>query len=173
MGFEIKITDNSAKVIEQMIKNKNAFLNASGQQIVSFAKQEITAAGRIDTGRLRNSLTYVTSAHAGESIRYKTNKEGTVLVDRPVTVTINDEDKVIAGSAVQYAVYHEYGTGIYASQPGGRRKAWKYYIRDRATGEYKAVWTRGLKPIHFLKRGVERYQKQAKALLARYMLGKY
>lgn len=103
MGFEVKITDNSTKIIEQVIKHKNAFLEASGQQIVSFAKQEITAAGRIDTGRLRNSLTYVTSAHAGESIRYKTNREGTVLVDRPVTVTINDEDKVIVGSAVEYA----------------------------------------------------------------------
>lgn len=173
MSFDITFKDFSSDIIEHLERNKTAFLEASGQQIVSYSKQELTQAGRVDTGRLRNSLTYVTSEHAGQSIRYKTDKEGTVLVDRPVTITINDEDKVVIGSAVQYAPYHEYGTGIYASQPGGRRKAWKYYLRDRATGKYKAVWTRGLKPVHFLKKGMERYQKIAKALLQRYMQGNY
>lgn len=171
MGFNIELTDMTEELIEQFKENKAAALEAVGQQIETYAKNNIREAGRIDTGRLRNSITHVTSTHQGESIRFKTEKDGTVLVDRAVTISINDDDKVVVGSAVQYAPYHEYGTGIYAS--GGRKTPWKYRIRDRKTGQWTSAWTRGLKPVRFLKNAVEQHKDTLRSIVDKYMHGEY
>lgn len=47
---------------------------------------------------------------------------------------------------------HELGTGIYASEGNGRKDPW-FYQDD----EGKWHKTRGMKPIHFLKRAIEEH----------------
>ena len=62
-----------------------------------FAKENVTANGSVDTGRLRNSI-----SHA----------------------VVPDEKAVYIGSNAEYAPYVELGTGKY--YPGGRRTPWAY-----------------------------------------------
>ncbi len=75
-----------------------------------------------DTGELRGSITH--KVNAGEqSVYIGTNKE--------------------------YAPYVEYGTGIYASEGGGRQTPWFYKDRN-GVGHF----TRGQKPTHFLRNAI-------------------
>lgn len=69
-------------------------------------------------------------------------------------------DTVYIGSNVPYAVWNEIGTGIYASQGNGRKTPWRYK-------DWKGKWhmTRGMKPIHFLKRAIETNINEYKAII--------
>lgn len=73
-------------------------------------------------------------------------------------------DTVYIGSNLPYAVYNELGTGIYASQGNGRQTPWAYRDRD---GVWH--WTRGMKPIHFLKRAIETNQSEYRAIIEQIM----
>lgn len=171
MGFEIKLTDNSDKILSELTKTKQAALEAVGQQVESYAKANVKASGLIDTGRLINSITHVSKTHAGTSRRYRTDKKGIILADREVQITTDEEDKVTVGSAVSYAPYHEYGTGIYSDSGTGRKTAWRYMTFNRQTGKYEAVWTRGTKPKHFLRNAIVNHQEQIKQIIEQYLRG--
>ena len=58
---------------------------------------------------------------------------------------------------VEYAVYHEYGTGIYAQHPKipGRKTPWVY--RDPKTKEL--VFTRGITPMPMLRPSFDENKK--------------
>lgn len=172
MGFEIKLTDNSDKILSELTRTKQAALEAVGQQVESYAQANVKASGLIDTGRLINSITHVSKTHAGTSRRYRTDKKGVVLVDREVQITTDEEDKVTVGSAVSYAPYHEYGTGIYSDSGTGRKTAWQYMTFNRQTGKYEAVWTKGTKPKHFLRNAIVNHQEQIKRIIEQYLRGK-
>lgn len=96
-----------------------AALEAIGLQAEGYAKANITAAGRVDTGELRNSVTHQVE---------------------------ESEQAVYIGSNLEYAIYNEVGTGIYAEGGGGRKDPW-VYVDDKGVGH----WTVGITPIHFLK----------------------
>lgn len=152
--MEIKITDNSGEVMEAFKNQLAVALEAVGTQAESHAKQvvsdslvyghtDLTKYGekdnsRVDTGRLRNSI-----AH-------------TVV-----------QEEVYIGTNLDYAPYHELGTGIYASQPGGRQTPWVYYDRHG-----KAHRTKGLYPIHFLKKAASEHTDEYKAIIEKIMRGK-
>ena len=76
-----------------------AALDAMGQQAVSHAKSNITSAGRVDTGALRNSVSHIVAA---------------------------DEHAVYVGTNAEHAVFNEMGTGIYLDGGGGRQTPWRY-----------------------------------------------
>lgn len=86
-----------------------------------------------DTGNLMNSITH---AVAGK------------------TVTI--------GTAVKYAPYQEFGTGVYASNGQGRKTPWKYQ-------DAKGVWhkTSGNKPHPYLRPALEDHITEYKAVFER------
>lgn len=52
------VVDNSPAVIAELRSKMNIVLNEIGIQCVSYTKANITAAGRVDTGQYRNSITY-------------------------------------------------------------------------------------------------------------------
>lgn len=54
---------------------------------------------------------------------------------------------VAVGSDIEYAIYVEKGTGIYAVDGNGRQTPWVYY--NQATGGY--VWTEGMKSQPYLE----------------------
>lgn len=95
MKFEIKINTDLLK--NEIEKKQIAILEAIGIQAEANAKTNITDAGRIDTGRLRNSITHTVSG-------------GTVFV----------------GTPVKYGIWHEVGTGIFADDGQGRKSPWAY-----------------------------------------------
>lgn len=128
------------KLDVEIINNKEAILEAFHEQI----KRGLESIGQtaegyaqencinVDTGRLRNSISHAVV-----------------------------ENEVQIGTNVEYAPYIEYGTGIYASEGGGRQTPWAYY--DKKLGEW--VWTRGIKPTHFLRNAVTQHDDEYMAIM--------
>ena len=153
--IDIKIVDNSGEILKIFENQLSVALEAVATQAESHAKQVITdfvvygkvklPAGykeadnsRVDTGRMRNSVAHTVVKH----------------------------DAYI-GTNLEYAVYHELGTGIYASQSGGRQSEWVYFDRHG-----KAHKTKGLYPIHFLKKAASEHTAEYKAIIEKIMTGK-
>lgn len=85
----------------------------------------------VDTGRLRNSITHAVRG-----------------------------DDVYIGTNVEYGIWLELGTGIYASDGKGRQSPWGYYDRD---GKYHV--TRGMKPHHMLKKAASEHTEEYKRII--------
>ena len=131
---EIKITaDNTGDIKKALYWQAQAALEACGQQAVSHAKQNITAAGRVDTGAMRNSMNHQVVA---------------------------SEYACYVGTNQEYAIYNEYGTGIYAEGGNGRKTPWTY-VDDKGEGHR----TRGMKPIHFLKNAIQDHIDEYKNII--------
>lgn len=135
--FNISITDNAEEVRKALQDKAEAALEACGNQAVSHAKSNITEAGRVDTGDMRKSLTH--QVRMGEKTVY-------------------------VGTNIEYAIYNEFGTGIYVEGGKGRQTPWAYTDNQGVTH-----WTRGMKPIHFLKRAISENVKQYKAIMEQYL----
>lgn len=137
---DIEIIDNSDKVLEELETAMEAALESVGQQGVSHAKKNITEAGRVDTGALRNSI-----SHA----------------------VVKKEKAVYIGTNVEYAVFNEMGTGVHLEGGGGRQTPWSYQ-------DAKGNWhrTRGMKPIHFLKRAASEHGEEYKKIIEQQLKGR-
>ena len=121
--FTIKVTaDHTAGVLRDLDNAKERILEGWGQNGVSYVKQIIEREGRIDTHNMIDNVSH----------EVKT-----------------DESKVYVGTPVDYAVYNEYGTGIYAEGGKGRKTPW-FYVDAHGEGH----WTHGMKPIHMFKNGI-------------------
>lgn len=97
--MSVIINDFTDEFLAALERQKEAGLEAVGQQAVSHAKQNLKAAGRIDTGALRNSITHKVKM---------------------------SEDAVYIGTNVHYAIYNEMGTGVHTEGGGGRKTPWVY-----------------------------------------------
>lgn len=89
--------DNSSLILTELENKKTALLESIGIQAEAQTKVNIRNTGRVDTGRMRNSISH------------------TVI-----------GDTVYIGTNIPYAVYHEVGTGIYADDGNGRKSPWAY-----------------------------------------------
>lgn len=130
---DFKFTDNKAEVMAACKEQINAWLEAIGEDAASTAANVLTMTGTIDTGRLKNSITHA--------------------VDE-------SEQCVYIGTDVEYAIYHEFGTGRYAEGGGGRSTPWAYQDKD---GVWR--WTSGVPAKHFIQFGATAHQAQYKEML--------
>ena len=121
LEFEIK-ADYTGDVLRELDSKIEAILEAWGIQGVGAVVDIITSESRVDTGAMRNSITHQVDA---------------------------GDQSVYIGTNIEYAIYHELGTGIYLEGGGGRQTPWAY---QDANGEWHR--TRGMKPIHMIKNGV-------------------
>ena len=87
----------------------------------------------VDTGALRNSITHQ---------------------------VIPDERAVYVGTANEYAIYQELGTGIHATGGGGRPTPWVYQ-------DEKGVWhtTSGNKPKPFIKPALDDHREDYRKII--------
>lgn len=131
IGVSTTLTDNSPEVRAALENAIDRALDSIGEAAVGHAKDVIRAAGRVDTGRLIGSID-----------------------------TAHDEKSVVIGTNVDYAIWHEVGTGIYASDGTGRKSPWAYK-------DAKGVWhqTRGVKPIHYLRRAATEHTNEYKQIV--------
>lgn len=161
------VVDNSPAVIAELRSKMNIVLNEIGIQCVSYTKANITAAGRVDTGQYRNSITY----------RVK-----------------ESENTVYIGSNLEHALYNEVGTGKYAE--GGIPGYWVYVAgQDEATraahrtNRHKrytleqakkivammrakglnAYYTDGMKPTHALQKAASEHKPQYKKIIKKWL----
>ena len=133
MAMEFEITaDNSAEVLRELDSKIEAILEAWGIQGVGAVVDIITSESRVDTGAMRNSISHQVDA---------------------------GDKSVYIGTNIEYAIYHELGTGIYLEGGGGRQTPWAY---QDASGSWHR--TRGMKPIHMIKNGVSQSVNDFKSI---------
>lgn len=123
--MRIDVVNNSVQVGEAFRAACLRALERCGSQAEGYAKDLAQSPGKTGIGRLRNSITHQ---------------------------VVEDENAVYIGSDVEYAVYQELGTGIYAEGGGGRPTPWVY---QDAQGNWH--WTRGNQAHPFLKPAVADY----------------
>lgn len=116
----ISFKDNSAQFLEELSQRIDKALTAVGIQIEGEAKEELNnSPKRIDTGLLRNSITYalsgeapaISSYHGDNSSKY--SKVESVPVGHYNGTAPSDPDDqraVYIGSNVEYAAYVHEGT---------------------------------------------------------------
>lgn len=165
--MDVVFNDNSDEVLASYREQLDTGLEAVGLSIESWAKDNLTASGTVDTGRLRNSITYTTITRSGQTIRYRTDSQGNVASETQLDVQTTEENKVVVGTAVSYAPYVENGTGIYASN--GRRTPWRYRAYDRRIGAYRYFTTRGMRPTHFLRNAITQHTAVIRNMLIHYL----
>lgn len=108
------------KLIDQMKRNA---IEAGLTAVGQLIEADAKMLAAYDTGALRTDIKYI--------------------------VDMSD-DVVRIGTAIEYAPYVEFGTGIYAEGGRGRKTRWKY-----KTKEGNFVWTRGAKPQPFLRSALD------------------
>lgn len=131
--IDVDITANTQKVLDEMKNDVERGLEAIGLTAEGYAKETITEAGRIDTGLMRNSISH----------RVK-----------------DEENAVYIGTNVEYAVWHEVGTGIHAADGQGRKTPWAFQDKN---GDWH--WTRGVKPLHFLRNAAANHSEEYKEIM--------
>ena len=105
--MKVDYKDNSKQVLSAMEKGKHNALTAIGATAETHTKDNIKADGLVDTGRLRNSITFATGDYSG--IGTYSDNEGNRYGDAKARNTPKD-DEVAIGTNVEYAAYTELGT---------------------------------------------------------------
>lgn len=141
---DFRFIDHSADAIREKNQAVLAALEALGNQAVSHAKQNITQSIPRNGGP-------TTTGALRNSIGHQVD---------------GDNELVYVGTNQEYAVYNELGTGVYLEGGGGRQTPWTY--RDKQ-GNFHT--TRGMKPIHFLKKAVQGHSDEYKRIAEQYLKG--
>lgn len=129
----ITITDYSDEILKQLGEAKELILESIGPTMEGFAKMYETA---IQTGRLRNSITWATSKDAGKQFAFEYEVEENGQKVRKSTGyklgDTGDADAVYVGTNVEYAPKIEYGGG-----KGGRGK----HFLEKALKNHKDTYS--------------------------------
>ena len=134
--MKVDYKDNSQQILTAMEKGKRNALTAIGATAETHAKDNITADDLIDTGRLRNSITYATGDYSGIGTYTDNNKKS--YSDATARNTPKD-DEVGIGTNVEYAAYTELGTQHIAAH---------HYLKRAVTehqDEYKKLTVQAIK----------------------------
>ena len=154
MAFGFTFKDNSDKVKVKVDAATRRALTAAGGQAEAYCKLELERnPHRIDTGLLRNSITYALAGEAPATKRYKG--------DRP-------------------SQYKNDGVIPEGSYDGKAPNDSEGLFRDRHTvyvgtnveyAEYVHEGTTTMEPNHFIRNGVERNAEDLKSILKEYYRG--
>lgn len=102
---DVTITDNSGEVRRELDEAIEKALTEIGLEAEAHGKEIITAKGAVDTGRLRNSITWAIGGEKANNPDY----EG--------TAPKRDEPCVYVGSNVEYAPHVENGARSMSPRP--------------------------------------------------------
>ena len=134
--MKVDYIDNSQQILSALEKGKRNALTAIGATAETHTKENITADDLIDTGRLRNSITYATGDYSG--IGTYTDNKKKKYSDAKARNTPKD-DEVGIGTNVEYAAYTELGTQHIAAH---------HYLKRAVTehkDEYKKLTAQAIK----------------------------
>ena len=140
----VRIESHIEEVNEEMLAKVEEWLEGVGEDAAG------TAAGipnfPVDSGRLKNSINWATAeAHGGGDSPLETPEEKAVYI----------------GTNVEYAVYHEFGSGKYAEN-GSQAKRIPWAFKDK-NGNWHL--TSGVPARHFLQFGMTAHKEQYKQML--------
>ena len=108
MSLEIK-ADNTEEFLSELEKALRNGLTAIGMTAERHAKHNITDQKAVDTGRLRNSITYAISGEKAAISTYKTD-DGSAGGEYKGDAPSDDKKAVYIGTNVEYAKFIEAGT---------------------------------------------------------------
>ena len=134
--MKVDYKNNSQQILSALEKGKRNALTAIGATAETHTKENITADKLVDTGRLRNSITYATGDYLGVGT-YTDNKKKKYS-DAKARNTPKD-DEVGIGTNVEYAAYTELGTQHIAAH---------HYLKRAVTehkDEYKKLTVQAIK----------------------------
>lgn len=132
---DVTFIDNSGQVKAEFKNKLPTILEAIGLQAEGNAISEITHMGAVDTGRLRNSITW--AAATGQGLPNQQGGEAAKPEDYEPSGT-PEKNAVYIGTNVEYAPYIEHGTSKMAARPFLRNAAANYQK------EYKDIIKKGL-----------------------------
>lgn len=135
---EIKITDNSGLAGDALKRAIARGLEAIGLEAEDHAKENLTNSDHVDTGLLRNSITFAIGGKSAHIRSYKADR-GDKNGSYSGTMPKENEPYVAIGSNVEYAQIIENGSSKIAAS---------YYLRRAATehsSEYKKLMEESLK----------------------------
>lgn len=137
LGIKITLDDKSPEVLAALENAIERGLDAIGMRAEGYAKDVITSAGRIDTGRMRNSVTYAVAGKAAAVSTYQDDNGNAFSYNgvAPGDSGSKGPRSVYIGTNVEYAPYHELGT------------------------------TKGIKAIHFLRRAATEHTDEYRDLM--------
>ena len=134
--MKVDYKDNSQQILSALEKGKRNALTAIGSTAETHTKENITADKLVDTGRLRNSITYAAGDYSGIGTYTDNNKKS--YSDATARNTPKD-DEVGIGTNVEYAAYTELGTQHIAAH---------HYLKRAVTehkDEYKKLTVQAIK----------------------------
>ena len=134
--MKVDYKDNSKQILSALEKGKRNALTAIGATAETHTKENITADKLVDTGRLRNSITYATGDYSGIGTYTDNNKKK--YSDAKARNTPKN-DEVAIGTNVEYAAYTELGTEKIAAH---------HYLKRAVTehkDEYKKLAVEAIK----------------------------
>ena len=128
MGSISMDRDNSGSHKRRLEAAIKKALMMVGGVIESAAKEQLTANGSVDTGLLRNSITYALGGEYPAAAQYANNSGGTDKsgktiaprqgsYDAPAPADTGSERTVYIGTNVEYAPYVELGTSKMNAKP--------------------------------------------------------
>lgn len=107
--MNVKFTDNSDKVFESLDVCTERAMNMIGIKLEKYAK----ALAPVDSGRLRNSITYSTNQSHSSGSNPASPSDYAEL-------STPEEKTVHVGTNVEYAPYQELGTRLMSATNGGK-----------------------------------------------------
>jgi hypothetical protein len=141
MAKNIEYRDNTEEVLSALEAATKRGNEAIGMTAEGHAKKKITAAGAVDTGRLRNSITYALAGEETHVKSYKANKGGK---DRE-TYTYDGTAEGKKGSGVYIGTNVEYAVFV---ENGAQGRTPVHFLQDAATGhtdQYKKLMEDSMK----------------------------
>lgn len=135
MNFTIK--DNTDEFLSAFEKALENGLTAIGMTAEGHAKRKITDYPAVDTGRLRNSITFAISGEKANTPTYTDDKKG--VYNYSGTAPDDKEKAVYIGTNVEYGKHVELGTSKMPARP---------FLKPAATEhneEYKKIMEAALK----------------------------
>lgn len=156
MSLEFTFIDNIDAVIAELQRKRLIALEAVGMMGESYTKANITAAGRVDTGQYRNSITHTVKdneVYVGSNLNH-------ALFNEIGTGTYNENGRkgwwvYVAGQDTETATAHrnpQSAVKVYT-----KAQAYAIMMSLRAKG-LDARMTNGIKPIHALQKAVSEHQ---------------
>lgn len=135
--MSITIKDNTGEFLSAFEKALENGLTAIGMTAEGHAKRKITDYPAVDTGRLRNSITFALSGEKANAPTYTDSEKKTYTYDG--TAPDDKENAVYVGTNVEYGSFVELGTSKMPARP---------FLKPAATDhneEYKRLMEAALK----------------------------
>jgi len=135
---ELQVTSHVNEVQDELKRRISVISEAVGLQAEGYAIKEITDMGAVDTGRLRNSITFVTENAQGSP---NTQSGAKAKTEDYAPHGVPAMGEVYIGTNVEYAQYIELGARGRAPRPFLKNAILKSEYKEK----YSQIYTEGLK----------------------------